>query len=89
MIPNVDPVALATLTFAVIGFVRLYNSILDKDWRTAGTIFIAGLAGAIFAPFAGGDLTWFVGMLIGFSASGVVTAVTRLGGQKDTPEKQP
>ena len=82
---NVDPVAVAMLTFAVVGFVKLYRSVAmvdpitgKRDWATAGTIVVAALAGAVLAPQAG-EISWFVGMLIGFNASGVITAVSYFG----------
>lgn len=71
---QVDPVAVATLVFAVVGFVELYKRVYDRDWRVVGIIAVSALAGAVFAPQVG-NVSWFVGMLIGFSASGVVTTV--------------
>lgn len=73
-----DAVSVAMLTFAVVGFVKLYASVVDGDWKTAGKIAVAAVAGAVLAPFAG-EFTWFAGLLIGFNASGVVTAVSYFG----------
>lgn len=78
---SVDPVALATLTFAIVGFVELYKRLVGKDFKTAGVIAVAGLSGAILAPFAG-DISWFIGMLIGFAGSGVITTASYLGFSK-------
>lgn len=76
---NIDPVALAALTFAVVGFVELLNRVFDKDYRGAATIAVAGLAGALFSGAV--DITPFNGLLIGFGASGLVTLGTRVGGR--------
>lgn len=78
---QVDPVALGALTFAVVGVVQLVKSVMEKDYDTAVIVAVAGLAGAVLAPFAG-NISWFVGLLIGLNASGLVTTVTRLGGSK-------
>jgi hypothetical protein len=81
---NIDGSALATLTLAVISFVELYKRLIDKDWKVAGIIAVSGLSGAVFASQVG-DLTWFTGMLIGFSGSGVITTASYLGGKKNDP----
>lgn len=75
---GIDATSLALLTFAVIGIVRIYSALTELDYVTAGKVAVAGAAGAIFAPFVA-DVTWFIGMLIGFSASGVVTTATYFG----------
>ncbi len=58
--------------------VRIYTAIINQDYETAGTIVVAGAAGALFAPFVT-EVTWFMGMLIGFSASGVITTASYFG----------
>lgn len=75
---GIDPLSIAALTLAVIGFVRLYTAVLEKDYRTAGIIVVSGIVGAVFSPFVIG-VTWFYGMLIGFTASGVITTASYLG----------
>lgn len=75
---GINATSLALLTFAVIGTTRIYIAIVEKDYSTAGKIVVAGIAGALFAPYVT-DVTWFIGMLIGFSASGVVTAASYFG----------
>lgn len=75
---GINASSIALLTFAVIGVVRIYTAITELDYQTAGKVAIAGLAGALFAPFVA-EVTWFIGMLIGFSASGVVTAASYFG----------
>lgn len=77
--PNVDPIALGALIFAVVGVVELVKRLFDRDFRAAVIIAVAGAAGAILAPYAGGDISWFNGLLIGLSASGLVTAASRIG----------
>ena len=72
---GIDATSLALLTFAVIGVVRIYTAATEKDFVTAGKVIVAGLAGALFAPFVT-EVTWFIGMLIGFSASGVITTAS-------------
>ncbi len=76
---QVDPVALASLTFAIAGVVELYNRLVAKDWKTAGTIAVAGIAGAVLSHFVGGSVSWFTGLLIGFSASGLISTVQHFG----------
>ena len=78
LFPNINATSIALLTFAVIGIVRIYTAIVEKDYHTAGKIAVAGAAGALFAPFVV-DINWFTGMLIGFSASGVVTTASYFG----------
>ena len=75
---GIDATSIALLTFAVIGIVRIYTAIVEQDYSTAGKIAVAGVAGALFAPFVT-EVTWFMGMLIGFSASGVVTTASYFG----------
>lgn len=75
---GINATSLALLTFAVIGIVKIYTALTEGDLETAGKIAIAGLAGALFAPFVT-EITWFMGMLIGFSASGVVTTASYFG----------
>ena len=75
---GINATSIALLTFAVIGIVKIFTSLLREEYETAGTVAIAGLAGALFAPFVA-DVTWFMGMLIGFSASGVITTASYFG----------
>lgn len=74
---NLDAIAVASLTFAVAGVVELVKRVFEADYKTAGVIAVAGLAGALLAPYAG-DVTWFNGLLIGFSASGLIATVSHL-----------
>lgn len=75
---GINATSIALLSFAIIGVVRIYTALAEQDYNTAGKVAIAGLAGALFAPFVA-DVTWFIGMLIGFSASGVVTTASYFG----------
>lgn len=75
---NIDPLALAALTFAVAGVVELLKRLFDKDWRTAAVIAVSAVAGAVLAPQAG-DITMFTGALVGLSASGLITTVSHFG----------
>ena len=75
---GINATSIALLTFAVIGIVRIYTALTEADYPTAGKVAIAGIAGALFAPFVT-EVTWFIGMLIGFSASGVVTTASYFG----------
>ncbi len=72
---GINATSIALLSFAIIGVVRIYTALTELDYETAGKVAIAGLAGALFAPFVT-EVTWFMGMLIGFSASGVVTTAS-------------
>ena len=75
---GINATSIALLSFAIIGIVRIYTALTEQDYETAGKVAIAGLAGALFAPFVT-EVTWFIGMLIGFSASGVVTTASYFG----------
>lgn len=75
---GINASSIALLSFAIIGVVRIYTALTELDYETAGKVAIAGLAGALFAPFVT-EVTWFIGMLIGFSASGVVTTASYFG----------
>lgn len=62
---------------AVAGVVELYKRLVNKDYKTAGLIAVAAASGAILAPLVpDANLGWYVGMLYGFSASGVITTVS-------------
>lgn len=76
---GLNAVAVAGLTFLVVGSVELLRRLFAQDWLAATTIAVAAIVGAIFAPQAG--LTWFQGLLVGLSASGLVTVATKVGGQ--------
>ena len=75
---EINATSIALLSFAIIGIVRIYTALIEQDYETAGKVAIAGLTGALFAPFVT-EVTWFIGMLIGFSASGVVTTASYFG----------
>jgi len=78
MFDNLDPIAVALLAFAIVGIVELAKRLYDRDFRAALIIAVAGIAGALLAPQAG-DFTWFQGLLVGFQASGFVTAISYFG----------
>lgn len=75
---QLNPLAVAALSFAVIGFVKFADSLYKKDYQSAYKIAVAGLIGSVLAPFAG-DLTWFQGLLIGLNGSGIITTVSYFG----------
>jgi FtsH-binding integral membrane protein len=77
---EINATSVALLTFAVIGVVRIYSALIERDFTTAGKVIVAGFAGALFASYVA-DVTWFIGMLIGFSASGVITTASYFGRQ--------
>lgn len=66
------------LIAALAGVTELYKRLVDSDYKAAGLIAVAAVAGGALAPYAG-DLTWFVGMLYGFSAAGVITTASYVG----------
>jgi hypothetical protein len=76
---GIDAVAVAALTFLVIGSVELLKRLFAKDWLAAATIAVAAVVGGVFASQAG--VTVFQGILIGLSASGLVTTVSRISGK--------
>lgn len=67
----------ASLTAAVIGAVELVNRLFDRDFRSASKIVVAGLVGALLAPFVG--VAWLAGLVLGLGAAGVITTATRIG----------
>ena len=71
---EVDAKALANLMFAVVGFVTAFRAAYKKQWEIVGVIAVAGIVGAVFSSAVG--IHWFIGMLAGFSGSGVLTAVS-------------
>lgn len=75
---GINASSIALLSFAIIGIVRIYTALIEQDFKTAGKIAVAGAAGAFFSP-AVTDVSLFMGMLIGFSASGVVTTASYFG----------
>jgi len=83
---NIDPMAYAALTFAIVGLVQFVRLIIKRDFEGAIVVAVSALAGALFAPFAakefGGHIGWFTGFLVGLNASGLITTTTRLGGNK-------
>lgn len=82
MFQGLDTMAVAMLGLAVVGGVEFVKRVFDKDVRGAVTILVAAVMGAVFAPYAGSGLGWFEGMLIGLEASGLITAVSYVGGSK-------
>lgn len=76
---QVDPIAIAALTFAAIGLVRLYNAILDNDWRAAGSITVSAVVGILASQFVG--VSYFNGFLIGLNATGLFTTALKIGGK--------
>lgn len=77
MFDGLSAVAVAFLSFAVIGAVEFVKRLFDRDYRGAAIIAVSALVGALCAPYAG-DLTHFQGMLVGLSASGLVTTASRI-----------
>ena len=73
---SLNPMAVAALTFLIIGVVEFVRRLYAKDWMAATTIAVAGIVGALFATQV--DITWFQGLLVGFSASGLITTVSRV-----------
>ncbi len=73
---NVDPAVVAAIGFAVAGVTELVKRLFDRDFRAATIIATSAVVGALVAPQAGPNITWFVGGLIGLSASGVITTLS-------------
>lgn len=65
------------LTFFVMGFVEFAKALVQKQWRDALIIGVAGLAGAVAAPLLG--LSVITGICGGFAASGAVTLAKNVG----------
>lgn len=66
-----------SLTSAVVGLVELINRLYDKDYRAASKIATALVVGALIGPVVG--VTWLAGLVLGLGASGVITAVSKVG----------
>ncbi len=73
---GLDAMAVATLVFLVVGSVELLRRLWAKDWFAAATIVVSGLVGALFAHQV--NITSFQGLLVGLSASGLVTTVAKI-----------
>ncbi len=69
---------LGTLAFAVVGSVEFVRRIYNKDYESATIILVAAIVGAVLGPQV--QVTWFTGLVTGLSASGIVTAVSKING---------
>lgn len=69
---DVPAQTLAVVGFAVIAVIKFVDLIFDKDWRSAAKILGAALAGFGLA-FAIDGLAAIPGILLGLSASGLIT----------------
>jgi hypothetical protein len=78
---DIPPMVLASLILAIIGVVRIYTAIIEQDYKAAGKIAVAGLAGALFGAFAplSFPVNWFTGMILGFSSAGVIFSLSSVG----------
>ena len=71
---------IASLGLAIVGAVELVKRLFDRDFRAAAIVAVSAVVGALLAPQL--DILWFQGMLIGLSASGLVTTASYIGGSK-------
>jgi hypothetical protein len=80
---GINATIIAWLTLAIIGIVKIYSSLTERDYKAAGKIAVAAISGALLIPFAaeaiGMTAHWFVGMLVGFSGAGVITTAPYIG----------
>lgn len=74
---GIDGIAALLLVGFVMGFVELAKALYDREWRKAIVIAVAGVAGAVVAPFIG--LPIVTGIVGGLAASGVITLAQNLG----------
>lgn len=74
---GLDPIAAILLTGFAIGAVELVKALFDRDWRSAGIIAGAAVAGVV-ASFPLG-IGWLVGLVGGLASSGVVTLAQNIG----------
>lgn len=74
----VSPVAVGVITFVTIAVIKLVDDAFAKDWKTAVKIIGAALVGALVGHFTTG-VGGFNGMLVGLSASGLITTAAILG----------
>lgn len=74
---GIDGIAALLLVGFVMGFVELAKALYDREWRKAIIIAVAGVSGAIVAPFIG--LSIVTGIVGGLAASGTITLAQNLG----------
>lgn len=72
-------VAVTLLTTLVIGATELIKRIFDRDYRAACIIAASVLVGALGGSLLFEELGIAIGMVIGLSASGLVTTVQKFG----------
>lgn len=80
-----DPVVAASaLVFFVIGAVELVKQAFAQNWKAVVIIGVSALVGGFGGLLVLPVIGWVQGMIIGLSASGLVTTVQKTG-QGTTP----
>lgn len=77
---GIDPVTAILLVGFVMGFVELAKALVDKEWRKAVVVAVAGIAGGVVAPFIG--LSIITGIVGGLASSGAIVLVQNVGKDK-------
>jgi hypothetical protein len=72
-------VAVTLLTTLVIGATELIKRIFDRDYRAATIIGVSVIVGGLGGLLLFEELGLAIGMVIGLSASGLVTTVQKFG----------
>lgn len=72
-------VAITLLTTMVIGATELVKRLFDRDARGAAIIGVSALVGALGGLFLFEGVGLALGIVVGLSASGLVTTVQKLG----------
>lgn len=82
LVPETIGTAVFLLTSMVIGGTELVKRLFDRDWRAAVIIMVSvvigGIGGSVLLPAVG----LVEGMVIGLSASGVITGLQKVGDTK-------
>lgn len=74
---GLDPTTMIILTLFVTGFVQMGKYLVNTEWGKALTILIAGISGGVAGAVLG--IGVLLGVCAGFSASGLITVVKRIG----------
>lgn len=79
MVPETLGTAVFLLTSMVIGGTELVKRLFDRDWRAAVIIVVSTIIGAVGGTLLIPAIGIVGGIVIGLSASGVVTGLQKVG----------
>lgn len=79
MVPETLGTAVFLMTSMVIGGTELVKRLFDRDWRAAVIIVVSTIIGAVGGTLLIPAVGIVSGIVIGLSASGVVTGLQKVG----------